>query len=128
MITTDEQLSRRFRDALAAAQQMLELEPATADAGDEGAWLRKLITLAGERLSGAGGSVATGEHDAALERLRQRFEGRFEALARAQAAVAELREISSPATMLAQAPAALCRGSTLRRAILSVVRDATMIA
>jgi LuxR family transcriptional regulator, regulator of acetate metabolism len=117
-----------IREALAAAQQVLELEPATAGAGDERARLRKLITLAGERVSAAGGSVASAEHDAALERLRQRFEGRSEALARARAAVAELREVSSPATMLARAPAALCLGSTLARVILSAVRDGTMIA
>jgi DNA-binding CsgD family transcriptional regulator len=67
-------------------------------------------------------------HDAAMERLRQRFEARFEALADAQAAVASLREQTSPAVMLARAPAALCVGSTLRRALLSVVRDGRMIA
>src|SRR5262249_5207993 len=68
------------------------------------------------------------EHEAALERLRQRFELRFEALARVQSAIGELREITSPAAMLARAPAALCEHSPLRRAILSHVRGGRMVA
>ena len=49
---------------------------------------------------------------AALGRLRHRFEARFEALARVQAAVGELRKLTSPTEMLALGPAALCDGST----------------
>ena len=67
------------------------------------------------------------DHELALERLRVRFEGRFESLARAQSAVAELREITSPAAMLERAPTVLCSTSTFRRAVLSVVRDGTII-
>lgn len=63
-----------------------------------------------------------------MERLRQRYEGRTHALARAQSAIAELREVTSPGAMLDRAPAALCEGSTLRRAVLSVLRDGAMAA
>ena len=43
------------------------------------------------------------EAEGALERLRHRFEARFEALDRVQAAIAELREVTSPREMLARA-------------------------
>jgi DNA-binding CsgD family transcriptional regulator len=68
------------------------------------------------------------EHLDALERLRRRFDTRFEALGRVQAAVGSLREITSPSAMLARAPAALCDGSPLRRVILSMVRSGRMVA
>ena len=49
-------------------------------------------------------SPAQREHEAALERLRHRFDTRSDALTRAQAAVAELREITLPSAMLGLAP------------------------
>jgi DNA-binding CsgD family transcriptional regulator len=45
-----------------------------------------------------------------------------------QAVIAELREVTSPSAMLARAPAALCDGSPLRRAILSSVAGGQMVA
>jgi DNA-binding CsgD family transcriptional regulator len=81
-----------------------------------------------ERLDPAGAEAMVAEHEAALERLRARYQDRFEALARVQRAVGELRAVTSPSAMLARAPAALCGGSRFRRAILSVVRDGHMIA
>ena len=68
------------------------------------------------------------EQEAALERLRHRFESRFEALERVQAAIAELREVTSPREMLARAPAALCAGSAFERTILSLVKGGRMVA
>jgi LuxR family transcriptional regulator, regulator of acetate metabolism len=119
-----EQLHRRVEQALAAAQVALGSEPEpTPD--DEVSHLRALIAALGERAPQAAG---TGDHETALERLSQRFEARFEALARAQAAASELREVSSPPAMLARAPAILCQHSTLRRAVLSAVRDGRMVA
>jgi DNA-binding CsgD family transcriptional regulator len=74
----------------------------------------------------AAGAVA--EQEGALERLRQRFEARFDALDRVQAAIAELREVTSPRQMLTRAPAALCAGSVFERAVLSLVKGGRMVA
>jgi DNA-binding CsgD family transcriptional regulator len=122
-----EQLHRRLQQAIAEAQQALQfdLDPTVADDLKR---LRALIAVLTERLSHGPKAPPGGDHEAALERLRQRFEGRFEALARAQAQVAELREVTSPSALLARAPAALCAGSTLQRAVLSVVREGRMVA
>ena len=68
------------------------------------------------------------EHEAALRRLRERFDARFEALSRAYGAVLELRELTSPTGMLGRAPAALCGASNFDRAILSLVSGGQMIA
>jgi DNA-binding CsgD family transcriptional regulator len=125
-----EQLQRRLEQAGADARRVLDLPEAPGRATDPDR-LRTLIALLGERLSATGaGSAARlmSEHEAALERLRQRFEARFDALSRAQAAISQLREVTSPSAMLAQAPAALCAGSTFRRAIVSFVRDGSMVA
>jgi len=52
----------------------------------------------------------------------------FEALARVQSTIAQLREITSPSAMLARAPGALCECSPLDRAILSMVRGGRLVA
>lgn len=115
----DEQLQRRLRDTAALARQALgENSPP----GDD---VAALIGALARRLPD---DPDAAEHAAALERRRHRYEARFDALRRAQAAVAELREITAPATMLARAPRALCEHSTLRRAIVSVVREGKMVA
>jgi DNA-binding CsgD family transcriptional regulator len=90
-----------------------------------------LITGLAERLAAAGEedpSATVSEHEAALARMRQRFEDRVQAIARIQAVVGGLREVTAPAAMLARAPAALCEGSTLQRAILSTVASGRMVA
>jgi LuxR family transcriptional regulator, regulator of acetate metabolism len=74
------------------------------------------------------GAAAISEQEAALERLRHRFETRFEALERVAAAIAEVREVTSPREMLLRAPAALCTGSVFERAILSLVKGGRMVA
>jgi DNA-binding CsgD family transcriptional regulator len=122
----DEQLQRRLEDEGARAREALGF-PARADTDLEG--LRALISTLRERVPAngpAGGAVE--EHESALERLRQRFEGRFEALDRVGAAIAELREVTSPREMLLRAPAALCAGSAFERAILSLVKGGRMVA
>jgi DNA-binding CsgD family transcriptional regulator len=68
------------------------------------------------------------DQQGALERLRHRFEARFEALDRVQVAIAELREVTSPREMLLRAPAVLCAGSAFQRAILSLVKGGRMVA
>ena len=122
-----EQLQRRLSVATAEARLVLGLggEP---DASDVEA-LASLISglrseLSAEQLT----ADAIVDQEAALERLRQRFQGRFEALDRVAAAIAELREVTSPREMLARAPAALCAGSAFERAILSLVKGGRMVA
>jgi LuxR family transcriptional regulator, regulator of acetate metabolism len=125
----DDQLTRRLSVAVACAREQLgaEVKPET---GADLESLRDLIVRVSARLTAAGGDVGAlrDEHAGALERLAQRFDSRFEALALVQAVISELRELTSPAEMLARAPAALCRGSTLERAVLSLVRGGRMVA
>ena len=122
-----EQLLRRLELATDHARRLLGLpdDPGTADL----ARLRALIVAVREQLPPEQShAAAIDEQEAALARLRQRFEGRFEALERIQAAVGDLREVTSPRAMLARAPAALCAGSAFERAIVSLVRGGRMIA
>jgi DNA-binding CsgD family transcriptional regulator len=122
-----EQLRRRLEQAIADGQQAagFELGAGVADDLDR---LRAVTAALTERLAPARSAPLVREHEAALERLRQRFEGRFESLARVQARVAALREVTSPSAMLARAPIALCQGSTLMRAIFSTVSEGRMVA
>jgi DNA-binding CsgD family transcriptional regulator len=125
----DDELARRLGAAVASAREQLGSEgPRSEGIGLEA--LRDLIGQVSERLAAAGGDPGPlrEEHAGALERLEQRFNSRFEALARVQGVISELREQTAPAEMLARAPAALCRGSTLERAILSLVRGGRMVA
>ncbi|HUA03686.1 MAG TPA: LuxR C-terminal-related transcriptional regulator [Solirubrobacteraceae bacterium] len=125
-----EQLQRRLSVAIAEARAVLGSDAEGED--DRGADLASLQSLIAElrrRLSAAElGADVVREQAAAMERLRQRFEGRFEALERVQAAIAELREVTSPREMLTRAPAGLCAGSEFERAILSLVKGGRMVA
>jgi DNA-binding CsgD family transcriptional regulator len=118
-----EQLQRRLDEATTRAHTALD----DAEIDDQSGLpdLRALIDALAAQLTD---DPDAAEHAAALDRLRHRYEARFAALREAQTAVAELREITAPATMLARAPKALCDHSTLGRAILSVVADGTMLA
>jgi DNA-binding CsgD family transcriptional regulator len=103
------------------------VEPGPADARS----LHALIAALTERLGGLGGGeygAPVREQEAALERLRHRYDTRFEALAGIHGAVEELRSITSPASMLGQAPAALCRASKLRRVLLSLTDEGRLVA
>jgi DNA-binding CsgD family transcriptional regulator len=71
---------------------------------------------------------AVHEQKAALERLRHRYDTRFEALAAVRHAIDELRSITSPASMLEHAPAALCGASQLQRVVLSLTGEGRMVA
>jgi DNA-binding CsgD family transcriptional regulator len=123
----EEQLQRRLELGLARARALLG-RPEDAAAADH-AQLRELIVALREQLTPEERRTpAIAEQAEALERLRQRFEGRFEALERVQATIAELREVTSPREMLVRAPAALCQGSAFARAILSLVKGGRMVA
>ena len=125
-----EQLLRRIQRATAEARTLLGLPSPADDPGAPDDPRRRLADCSAA-LSAAAPTEATAlaqQHEAALGRLRQRFDARFDALSRAQTAVAELREATAPAAMLARAPVVLCEHSALRRAILSLVRGGRMIA
>jgi DNA-binding CsgD family transcriptional regulator len=121
-------LRRRLRHANAEARALLGRSP---DDDAEPSQLPELIASLKSLLADAPDVDAdrlTDEHEAALERLRQRFDARLHALDRAHDAVKGLREITSPAAMLARAPAALCEASKLERVILSLVSGGRMVA
>jgi DNA-binding CsgD family transcriptional regulator len=125
-VKLDDQLERRLGVQAQRARELLGLpgrpEPGLEELRGLTEALRALLP-APER---SAGSIE--EQEGALERLRQRFETRFEALDRIGAAIAELREVTSPREMLARAPAVLCAGSRLERVILSLVKGARMVA
>jgi len=80
------------------------------------------------RLAAAGGGTAAAErHAREIAALDARFEARWDALARAHAAATGLRELTSPDTILARAPAALCEAVGFRRALLSTIREGAMV-
>ncbi|MFZ1994609.1 MAG: LuxR C-terminal-related transcriptional regulator [Solirubrobacteraceae bacterium] len=128
----DVELQGRVSAAISRARALLgdttnaDVSPAApADA------LRGLIDALTERLTEHGEVVpgaAVHEQEAALARLRQRYDSRFEALAAVRQAIDELRSITSPALMLGQAPARLCEASKLQRVVLSLTEEGRMVA
>jgi LuxR family transcriptional regulator, regulator of acetate metabolism len=124
-----DELFRRLERATAEARELVGRGlPADSDASDLRA-LRELIAAVRAQLPESElGAEVVHEQEAALARLRQRFEARFDALERVTAAIAEVREVTSPREMLLRAPAALCAGSAFERAILSLVKGSRMVA
>ena len=121
------ELERRMARACAGAEQLLALPRRAADRER----LRELAAGLSERLAAIRPDDADAlavEHEAALRRLHERFDARFEALSLAHRAVLELRELTSPAGMLGRAPSALCGASNFERAILSLVSGGRMVA
>jgi len=124
-----EQLQQRLETATADARDLLGLPASSEDGSVDLAALRDLIHRLRAQLSESElGVGAISEQEAALERLRHRFEARFDALERVTTAIAELREVTSPREMLLRAPAALCAGSAFERAVLSLVKSGRMVA
>jgi LuxR family transcriptional regulator, regulator of acetate metabolism len=125
-----EELLRRLEGAVAEARKLLGLpDPETgADVLDLDAVRALIAALRSQLPEDEPRAGAISEQEAALERLRHRFEARFEALERVQGAIAELREVTSPRAMLSRAPGALCGGSAFERAILSLVKGSRMVA
>jgi DNA-binding CsgD family transcriptional regulator len=126
-------LGARLQDAGDRAHAMLARsgDGSGAIGAGEPERLRELIDELTARLSALRGRDAgrqVREHEVARDRLRARFQARFDGLDRARAAVDDLRSLTSPATMLARAPEALCGASTFRRALLSVVAEGQMLA
>lgn len=124
-----EELARRLERATTDARELLGVGlSADRDAADMKA-LRELIAALRAQVSESElGDGTVHEQEAALERLRHRFDARFDALERVTAAIAEVREVTSPREMLLRAPAALCARSAFERAILSLVKGGRMVA
>jgi LuxR family transcriptional regulator, regulator of acetate metabolism len=125
-----EELLRRLDRASAEARELLGVADSPAGSDEVGLdAVRALIAGLRSRLSeDERADPAISEQEAAMERLRSRFEARFTALERIGAAIAEVREVTSPREMLLRAPTALCAGSAFERAILSLVKGGRMIA
>jgi DNA-binding CsgD family transcriptional regulator len=129
-----DELHRRLDHAAAQARELLGLPDGPSTGNADPAELRSLIGALIGALSelvpadAEPGAGQLADQDAALERLRRRFDTRFEALDHVQAAIAELREVTSPREMLAHAPAVLCDGSAFERAIVSLVKGGRMVA
>jgi LuxR family transcriptional regulator, regulator of acetate metabolism len=115
------ELERRIVHAIAAAEDILGLARGPAGADRLRELAESVAAMAGSE------SPLVREHEQALQRLRERFETRFEALERVRGATAELRKLTSPAAMLSRAPAALCGASNFKRAILSLVDRGHMV-
>lgn len=95
----------------AVRELILALEARIGDLADHRAWY--------------GEADAHGEQ---LECLRERYEARFVALGMIDDAVARLREMTSPSTILSRAPRELCMASQLDRAVFSLIRDGFLVA
>jgi DNA-binding CsgD family transcriptional regulator len=72
--------------------------------------------------------AAQAAHEREVARLQEALAERTAATDRALRAAASLRGITAPQAMLAAAPEALAGGSALRRVILSVPREGTLVA
>jgi LuxR family transcriptional regulator, regulator of acetate metabolism len=130
-------LQGRLAAALSRARELLSMpaegrtDAADGTAAPPGDALRDLIDALNEQIAGqrdAAPGAAVQEQHAALKRLRGRYDARFEALAAVRHAIAELRAVTSPASMLAQAPAAVCGASKLRRVVLSLTQEGRLVA
>jgi DNA-binding CsgD family transcriptional regulator len=125
------ELRRRVADVIAEARRALGLadEQTGVSAADV---VAGLIAEVESRLEAQGGDrdrQATGRaHAAQLARVRRRHEARAAALASVREAVARLREVTAPGTILDRAPRELCLCSQLDRVVLSLVRGGHMIA
>jgi DNA-binding CsgD family transcriptional regulator len=126
------ELGARLTDATARARAMLGQSESAGGAigSEEPERLHELIgdlTAHVSALRGRDAGRRVREHEVARDRLRARFQARFDGLDRARAAVDDLRSLTSPATMLARAPEALCGASTFRRSLLSFVDEGQML-
>jgi LuxR family transcriptional regulator, regulator of acetate metabolism len=123
-----EELRRRLERAVSEARGLLGVAVPSAEGADLDVVTGLIAELRSRLSEDELGDGAISEQEAAMERLRHRFEARFTALERITAAIGEVREVTSPREMLLRAPAALCAGSAFERAILSLVRGGRMVA
>ncbi len=127
--SSDEQLDRRLERTLAAAAGLVGSEPRDGDPIEilRDALVRIEAALALEAPDGAWRARVLA-HGNELERLRSRYESRFESLENAERGLAVLRESTSPETILSSAAQVLCQHSRLQRAVLSLVKGGALVA
>jgi DNA-binding CsgD family transcriptional regulator len=89
--------------------------------------VRRQLAGVDAELAAAGHAERAAEHRNAINQLSDRFEARFESLSRAHESAAALRRISSRQELLIQAPRALTTETGFRRAILSTIRESTLM-
>jgi LuxR family transcriptional regulator, regulator of acetate metabolism len=124
-----EELLARLGRTVSEARELLGVTVPPSEEAADLAVVRSLIAGLRSQLSEDElGDGPISEHETAMERLRHRFEARFDALERIAGAIGEVREVTSPREMLLRAPAALCSGSAFERAILSLVKRGRMVA
>jgi DNA-binding CsgD family transcriptional regulator len=118
----------RLDELVERAARILGDEDTPSELGSDrlGASIKALESWLADR-DAAEPADARGAHEQQMERLGERFEARRETLARAEAAVGRLRQITAPATILEVAPQRLCEATRLDRALLSTVDDGAMI-
>jgi DNA-binding CsgD family transcriptional regulator len=125
------ELRRRAADAIAEACAALGLE-AGDPGGPEADVVAGLIARVEAGLEEHGGDgdwrAASRSHAEQLARVRGRHEARSAALGSVREAVARLREVTAPGTILERAPRELCDCSQLDRVLLSLIRGGHMVA
>jgi DNA-binding CsgD family transcriptional regulator len=125
------ELQRRLEQVISKARRALDLPEEDTFGGNSEA-VATLISSVESRLATLGADsemrASAEAHAGQLERLYQRYEARFTALASVRDAIARLRTVTSPSTILSRAPEELCTSSQLERAVLSVVRDGSILA
>jgi DNA-binding CsgD family transcriptional regulator len=124
---TDARVARATSEARVALG-LAEGEGGRSDAVSVAHLIRLVEARLSELSADSGWRDASAAQAEQLARLHRRYEARFSALADVRGAVAELREVTSPGTILDRAPEQLCLNSQLERAVLSLVRDGVLIA
>lgn len=127
----DDQLRERVAGLRRDTRALLGLaagQPSEDRAGELGRLADELVALLRSSTDAERLDRDREAHEAALARLRRRFDDRAAALALIDEAVVRLRQITSPAAMLSRAPEELCASSDLDRVILSRVDAGTMVA
>lgn len=114
----EDQFERRCQRAVSRAHALLGLEEPVMTSS---AALVDAIAKVASRLG-------VEAEDQQLERLRERYGARFDALHEAELAVAALRDVTSPSEILARAPRELSEHSRLDRVVLSVVDNGFITA
>jgi DNA-binding CsgD family transcriptional regulator len=124
--TLDRKELERAQDVIGAAARLLGREQ--GETGPEA--VAELLAELEGRLADGGGAELDERlaHEQQLERLRARFRHRNEAFSRIEAGVGRLREVTSPAAILAAAPRELCDSSDFERVLISTVSDGRMAA
>jgi DNA-binding NarL/FixJ family response regulator len=117
------QLQGRLQRALDSARRLLELpdEPVADDPAELGQLIAQLMARLEQGGKAGAWRESSARHARELEALHRRFQLRLDAVKRAEQAAAELRDTTSPETILRRAPQQLSDNAPLDRVLLSLV-------